>query len=89
MLRNKRTHNAEQPPPKARDSHAVPLIGAGNTSGVQPYGTALNMDWKKYSMRLSPTLLAAVLIVLKMKMEMAMSAEERTMVYLRPTCGVR
>jgi hypothetical protein len=76
-------------PQKLAKPHAVPLIGAGNASGVQPYSTALNIDWKKYSMTLSPMLLAALLTVLKTKMEMPMSAEEITMVYLRPKRGVR
>lgn len=40
MMPNKR-------PQKLATPHAVPLIGAANASGVQPYRTALNMDWKK------------------------------------------
>lgn len=31
-------------PQKLAIPHAVPRIGAGNASGVQPYRTALNMD---------------------------------------------
>jgi hypothetical protein len=27
---------------------AVPLIGASKASGVNPYRTLLNIDWKKY-----------------------------------------
>ena len=36
-------------PQKLASPAAVPLIGAGNASGVHPYRTALNIDWKKYS----------------------------------------
>ena len=36
-------------PQKLASPAAVPRIGAGNTSGVHPYRTALNIDWKKYS----------------------------------------
>ena len=36
-------------PQKLASPAAVPLIGAGNASGVHPYKTALNIDWKKYS----------------------------------------
>ena len=36
-------------PQKLASPAAVPRIGAGNASGVHPYRTALNIDWKKYS----------------------------------------
>jgi hypothetical protein len=34
-------------PQKDASPEPVPRTGAGKTSGVQPYSTALNMDWKK------------------------------------------
>lgn len=71
-------------PQKLAKPHAVPLIGAGNASGVQPYKTALNMLWKKYSMTFSPMLLAAEFTVLKTKMEVAIRAADIIIVYLRP-----
>ena len=76
-------------PQKLAIPHAVPLIGAGKASGVQPYKTELNMDWKKYSMTLNPMFEAAELTLLKRKMEMPMSADETTIVHLRPTRDAR
>jgi hypothetical protein len=35
-------------PQKLAIPQAVPRMGAGNASGVHPYKTALNIDWKKY-----------------------------------------
>lgn len=40
-------------PQKLATPQAVPLIGAAKASGVQPYKTALNMDWKKLGMLIS------------------------------------
>jgi hypothetical protein len=34
-------------PQKDASPDPVPRTGAGKTSGVHPYSTALNMDWKK------------------------------------------
>jgi hypothetical protein len=76
-------------PQKLAIPQAVPLIGAGKASGVQPYRTALNMLWKKYSMTLNPMFEAALLTELKRKMEMLIISDEKTMVYLRPTRGAR
>jgi hypothetical protein len=76
-------------PQKLAIPHAVPLIGAGNASGVHPYSTALNIDWKKYSMTLKPIFDAALLTLLNRKMEMPIIALEMTMVHLRPTDGTR
>jgi hypothetical protein len=76
-------------PQKLAIPHAVPLIGAGNASGVHPYSTALNIDWKKYSMTLKPIFDAALLTLLNRKMEMPIMALEMTMVHLRPTDGTR
>lgn len=76
-------------PQKLAMPHAVPLIGAGKASGVHPYKTALNMDWKKYSIMLKPMLEAAELTLLKRKMDAAISADEATMVHLRPIRGAR
>lgn len=76
-------------PQKLAIPHAVPRMGAGKASGVHPYSTELNMDWKKYSMMLKPMLDAAELTLLKRKMEMPMRAEETTIVHLRPTRDAR
>jgi len=76
-------------PQKLAMPQAVPRIGAGNASGVQPYSTALNMDWKKYSMTLKPMLEAAELTALNRKMLTPIKADEMTMVHLRPTLGMR
>jgi hypothetical protein len=76
-------------PQKLAIPHAVPLIGAGKASGVHPYSTALNMDWKKYSMTLNPMFDAALLTLLNRKMDMPIMAEDTTMVHLRPTDGTR
>ena len=76
-------------PQKLAIPHAVPRIGAGKASGVHPYSTELNMDWKKYSMTLKPMLDAAELTLLKRKIEIPIRAEEITMVHLRPTRDAR
>jgi len=76
-------------PQKLAIPHAVPLIGAGKASGVHPYKTELNMDWKKYSMTLNPTLDAAEFTLLKRKIEMPINADETTIVHLRPTRDAR
>jgi hypothetical protein len=76
-------------PQKLAIPHAVPLIGAGKASGVQPYKTELNIDWKKYSMTLKPMFEAAELTELKRKMDIPINAEETTIVHLRPTRDAR
>lgn len=76
-------------PQKLAIPHAVPRMGAGNASGVHPYSTALNIDWKKYDMMLKPILDAAELTLLKRKIDIPMSAEDTTMVHLRPTRDAR
>lgn len=74
-------------PQKLASPAAVPLIGAGNASGVHPYSTALNMLWKKYSIAFNPMFDASVFTVAKRKSEMPMSAELPTMAHFRPTRG--
>lgn len=64
-------------------------MGAGNASGVHPYSTALNILWKKYSIALSAMLDAAVLMVLKAKMESDMRSADSIMVCLRLRDGTR
>ena len=76
-------------PQKLAIPHAVPLMGAGKASGVQPYKTELNIDWKKYSITLKPMFEAAELTLLKRKMEIPINAEETTIVHLRPTRDAR
>jgi hypothetical protein len=76
-------------PQKLAIPQAVPRMGAGNASGVHPYKTALNIDWKKYSIALRPMLLAVELTALNTKMDMPIIAAETTIVHLRPNCGVR
>jgi hypothetical protein len=68
---------------------AVPRTGAGNASGVQPYKTALNMDWKKYSMAKSPSFLALVSTVEKRRIDVPIKAADNTMVHFRPKAGIR
>ena len=78
---------AKRRPKKLAMPHAVPLMGAGNASGVQPYRTALNMLWKKYSIAFRPIFDASVLTVAKRKSEMPIKADENTMAHFRPTRG--
>lgn len=66
---------------------AVPLTSAGNASGVQPYKTELNMDWKKYSMTLRPTLAGWVSIAAKRKNDVAIKRDEKIMAHRLPTRG--
>jgi hypothetical protein len=49
----------------------------------------LNIDWKKYSRRLKPILLAAELTLLKRNIVTPIMADESTMVYFRPRTGMR
>jgi hypothetical protein len=76
-------------PQKLAMPQAVPRIGAGKASGVHPYSTALNIDWKKYSMILKPMLDAGELTALKRKILTPIKADEITMVHFRPTLGMR
>lgn len=80
MMLNSRPQKLARPQP-------VPLIGAAKTSGVQPYRTALNMLWKKYSIMFRPMLDAWVLTALKMKMDAAIKPDETTIVHWRPIRG--
>lgn len=66
---------------------AVPRTDVGKTSGVQPYNTALNMLWKKYSIALSPILEACPFARLNRIMETPISADEKIIVSLRPIVG--
>lgn len=76
-------------PQNPASPQAVPRIGAGNASGVQPYRTALNMDWKKYSMVNNPSFLARVSTTERRKMDVPMRPDDITMVHLRPMEGTR
>ena len=74
-------------PQKLASPHAVPRIGAGKTSGVHPYRIALNMLWKKYSMRFNPMFDASVLTAANRKRETPIRADEITIPHLRPISG--
>jgi len=75
-------------PKKLHKPAAVPLIGAGNASGVQAYSTALNMDWNMYSAMLRPMFEAWVLTAEKSRIEAPMRKEEMIMAPLRPKPGM-
>lgn len=66
---------------------AVPRTEVGKTSGVQPYKTALNILWKKYSIVFSPMLEACPFARLKRMIETPISADDTIMVSLRPIHG--
>lgn len=74
-------------PQKLATPHAVPRIGAGYASGVQPYSTELNIDWKKYSMILRPMLDASVLMEENRKSDAPIKADEPTIAHFLPTKG--
>lgn len=76
-------------PQNPASPQAVPRIGAGNASGVQPYRTALNMDWKKYSIVNRPSFLARVSTTERRKMDAPIRPDDITMVHLRPMEGTR